>query len=113
MVVLRATKKLSSLLRGALPIAAPSDTALGDWYVNRIVVDRRPLLLLVSSTSLLSILIPARDVRELPSRLAAVVKARLRRCGIADQLVAAEMQAMDPVKIAPTADRSVVGIMVG
>jgi hypothetical protein len=61
MVTLRPTRKL----RGALPISdvsKPSDTALGDWYVNRLVVDRRPLLLLVSSSSLLPMLVPGRDV---------------------------------------------------
>jgi hypothetical protein len=53
MVILRPTKKLASLLPAAQPVPVCSDTALGDWYVNRIVVDRQPLLLLVSSTSLL------------------------------------------------------------
>ena len=51
-------------------IVAVSDTALGDWYVNRLVVDRQPLLLLVSSSSLLPLLMPARGVRSLPERLA-------------------------------------------
>jgi hypothetical protein len=89
-----------------------SDTALGDWYVNRIVVDRQPLLLLVSAASLLPILLPARDVRTLPKRLGALVGARLQRCGIDARAIAAEVQAMGPVVIGPTLDRSVLGIMV-
>ena len=89
-----------------------SDTALGDWYVNRIVVDRRPLLLLVSSTSLLPILVPARAVRGLPARLASVVDARLRRLGLNDRLIVSETGAMETVMIGPTIDRSVLGIMV-
>jgi hypothetical protein len=52
MVVLRPTQKLQR----ALPVTAAkdveSDTALGDWYLNRLVVDRRPLLLLVSRKGL-------------------------------------------------------------
>ena len=87
-------------------------TALGDWYVNRIVVDRRPLLILVSSTSLLSILAPARDVNGLPNRIAELVGARLRRAGISPELIEAEISAMSPVVLAPTVDRSVVGFMV-
>jgi hypothetical protein len=79
MVVLRATKKLLSKLPAAHSRVAGSDTALGDWHVNRLVVDRQPLLLLVSSCSLLSILAPARDVRILPNRLATLVASRLRR----------------------------------
>jgi len=92
--------------------AAASDTALGDWYVNRLVVDRQPLLLLLSSRSLLSILTPARDVRSLPSRLPALVAARLRRLGIAGRLIEAEVAAMYPVRVAGTRDRSVLGSMV-
>jgi hypothetical protein len=68
MVVIRPTQKLRSALPATQPVE-PSDTALGDWYVNRLVVDRRPLLLLVSSESLLPVLVPATHVRELPQHL--------------------------------------------
>jgi len=106
-----ATRKLRALIP-VETVTTPSDAALGDWYVNRIVVDRRPLLLLVSSASLLSMLLPARDVRGLPQRLASLVASRLRRCDIDDAVVAAEEQAMRDVVIAPTVDRSVLGTMV-
>ena len=112
MVILRPTRKLSSLLPATEVVPASSDTALGDWYVNRVVVDRQPLLLLVSSTSLLPMLIPARDVRGLPTRLVALVEARLRHCGIDDRTIAAETRAMASVAVGPTVDRSVLGIMV-
>lgn len=110
MVIIRPTKKL----RSQLPISdAPrkSDTALGDWYVNRVVVARQPLLLLVSSTSLLPMVIPARDVRSLPERLPSVVKARLQRLGVHTDLIAAELQSMTPVVIAATVDRSILGTL--
>ena len=89
-----------------------SETALGDWYVNRVVVDRQPLLLLVSALSLLAAVLPARDVRGLPERLCDVVGERLKRLGVRRILIEAEVRAMPPVTVAPTADRSVVGIMV-
>ena len=111
MVILRPTRKLHALLPPAA-VSSRSDTALGDWYVNRLVVDRQPLLLLVSSASLLPILLPARDVRELPTRLASIVEARLLRAGMEVEAVARESQAMAAVTIAPTVDRSVLGIMV-
>lgn len=112
MVVLRPTRKLKSLLPSTDVVPSASDTALGDWYVNRLTVDRKPLLLLVSSTSLLSMLVPARDVRGLPQRLAALVRDRLTRCGIDERAIAAETGAMGSVAVGPTADRSVVGTMV-
>ena len=57
-------------------------------------------------------LIPAQNVRGLPARLAALVEARLRRCGLDDRTIAAETLAMASVAVGPTVDRSVLGIMV-
>lgn len=112
MVVLRRTRKLASALPASLPGPGRSETALGDWYVNRLTVDRRPLLLLVSSRGLLPILLPARDVASLPDRLPDIVAGRLRRLGIAPAVVHAEVASMTPVAVDATVDRSVVGIMV-
>jgi hypothetical protein len=72
-VVLRATAKVLKSLDVTAMDQDESETALGDWYVNRVVVSRRPWLLLVSARSFLSIVVPARDVRGLPSRLAEMV----------------------------------------
>ena len=112
MVTLRRTQKLAKSLPLSPPAPSHSDTALGDWYVNRVTVHRRPLLLLVSSNGLLPIVLPARDVASLPERLPDVVVARLRRLGVAANIAEAETIAMRPVLVGPTADRSVVGIMV-
>lgn len=112
MVTLRPTRKLQSVLPLSKGSPGSSDTALGDWYVNRLVVDRQPLLLLLSAHSLLPILVPARDVRGLPGRLPEIVAARLHRLGVSAPVVEAECRAMHPVLVGPTIDRSVVGIMV-
>jgi hypothetical protein len=111
-VTLRATQKVLRLLPATTADPDAPDTALGDWYVNRITCDRQPLLLLVSSTSLLPLLAPAREVRSLPERLAQLVAARLVRLGVPARLIEAETQAMAPVAVARTIDRSVVGTMV-
>jgi hypothetical protein len=112
MVVLRRTQKLAAALPISVPAPPDSTTALGDWYVNRLTVDRRPLLLLASTRSLLPMLIPARDVASLPARLPDLVATRLRRLGIPLSVVQAEIASMRPVQVGATADRSVVGIMV-
>lgn len=112
MVALRRTQKLAWLLPASVEAPAESDTALGDWYVNRFVVDHKPLLLLVSSRSLLPILLAARDVRRLPSRLPELVSQRLQRFGVARRWIDAEVAAMSPVVVAKTADRATVGVMV-
>src|SRR5688572_21138900 len=112
MVILRRTAKLRAALPEIVRPSSTSDTALGDWYVNRIFVDRRPLLILISSRSLLPILVPARDVRGLPDRLAEIVAKRLEQLQIPSHAIEAEVGAMTPVVVARTEDRSVVGIMV-
>ena len=112
MVILRPTRKLRQLSPEAIDPGAVSDTALGDWYANRIVLDRQPLLLVISSLSLLTVLIRARDVRTLPARLPEVVGARLDRMGIRSAVVEREMEAMRPVIIGKTVDRSVLGTLV-
>jgi hypothetical protein len=112
MVVLRATRKLRELRHEPVDPETESDTALGDWYVNRFVVDWRPLLLLVSSQSLLPIVIPAQDVKNLPSRLAQLVADRLSRLQVSPPLIDLETGAMNPVRVAKTTDRSVLGTMV-
>jgi hypothetical protein len=112
MVLLRATRKLREVRHEPVDPKIESDTALGDWYVNRFVVDRRPLLLLVSSQSLLPIVVPARDVKSLPSRLARLVADRLSRLQVSPTLVEREVGAMNSVQVAKTTDRSVLGKMV-
>jgi hypothetical protein len=57
-------------------------------------------------------LVPARDVRSLPIRLASLVAARLGKLDIEVRAIDAERSAMATVEIGPTADRSVLGIMV-
>ena len=112
MVILRATQKVLKRLPPISAADALSDTALGDWYVNRLVVDRQPLLLLVSSRSLLAILEPARNVRALPEQLPGMVAQRLGRLGVEDRLIQHEITAMHPVQVGPTRDRSVLGTLV-
>ena len=111
-MVLRATKKVLKSLPVSSDEAGPSETALGDWYVNRIVVDRKPLLLLVSAESFLLMLTPARDVKNLPKRIAGMVEDRLHRLGVNENLIRAEVGAMETVEVGPTQDRSVTGQMV-
>lgn len=112
MVTLRATQKVLKRLPPVSADEALSDTALGDWYVNRLVVDRQPLLLLVSSRSLLSIIERARNLRQLPERLPGLVAQRLKRLGVEEGLIEQEVKAMHPVRVGPTRDRSVLGTLV-
>jgi hypothetical protein len=112
MVILRATQKLAATLPTTTLGGETSDTALGDWFVNRFVIDRRPLLLLLSEKSLLPILTPARNVSDLPEALPELVTRRLRRLGVDPAAIDRERTAMSPVMTGRTNSRSVMGFMV-
>lgn len=112
MVLLRATQKLLRSMPQSAGDSATSSNALGDWYINRIVVDRKPLLLAVSSKSLLSTVVPARDLKTLPDRFATLVEVRLRRLDVSDSAVVSEAEATAVVSVGRTVDRSVVGQLV-
>lgn len=126
MVTLRATKKLRRYLG---PVTASDDakpdTALGDWYADRIVIGRQPLVLLISSGSRLAILDMGRDLKHLPDRLPDLVERRLSRLetepipqtGVVSKKpnpawVRREVAALAPVHVGNTVDRSVVGQLV-
>ena len=111
MIHLRATRKVLRYLGPHSAAVGPPDALLGDWFVNRFVLERQPLLILVSSASLLPILEPARQVRTLADRLPVIVHRRLTELGIDEALIADELAAMDQVLIAPTNDRSILGTM--
>ena len=113
MTVLRATQKvLRQLPTRTSETPTPDRSALGDWYVTRTTVDRRPLLVLISARGYLPIVVPARDVRRLPSRLPQLLLDRLARVGIPEAQRVAEANAMEAITVAPTASRSVTGILV-
>ena len=112
MVNLRATQKVLRSLDPPGSGGGVSTNALGDWFVNRLVVDRKPLLILVSAATLFPILEPARDVRSLPDRLADIVKDRLGRLALPVSVVASEAEATKSVAVGKTNNRSVVGTMI-
>ena len=112
MVYLRATQKVLRRLPPKALDGDPFDTSLGDWFVNRLVVDRQPLLILVSGLSLLPILEPARNLRTLPDRLPSIVESRLVRLGVDRNLIIPAIEAMREVRVCATNNRSIVGSMI-
>ena len=113
MITLRCTRKLArrlTLTPGAELQGATNK--LGDWYANTLNVGHQRLVLCVSERSLLSLVLPARDVRQLPSRLPDAVSSLLARLGVPAAIAAQEVAAMLPISVGLTCNRSVVGSMV-
>ena len=111
MFVLRATKKLRGRI-GELPRheGEPSTTVLGDWYATALPW-RPQVALLVNEKTMLPVLMPLAPAASMPARIADAVAAVLLALGRADEAVTAELEHMRTWRIAPTASRSIVGVM--
>jgi Domain of unknown function (DUF6933) len=113
MMTLRCTRRLASRLTltpGAENLEPTN--SLGDWYANALNVGHERLVLCVSERSLLSVVLPARDLRQLPSRLPDSVRSLLGRLGVPSEIADTEVASMLPISVGLTRNRSVVGSMV-
>ena len=102
-------------LRDRMPTApATSDdvsaTALGAWYATRLPW-RRPAVLLVNHTTLLPLLMPLAPAATLLARVPDAITELLHHHLAAADLIATEQTAMTEVRVAPTTDRSTVGVL--
>jgi hypothetical protein len=114
MYLLRCTASLRAAALQHHPPAEPadqSDTRLGDWYATRLNVGPQRYILASSGLSLLSVVVEARNVPALPDRLSNAVAAVLRDIGVGQAAAAAEIRLMTAPRVAPTADRRVLGSM--
>ena len=111
MLVVRGTKKLRDRVKSA-PASddRESTTALGDWFANALFWRPR-VALLVNSRTLLPVFMELAPAATLLERAPAAIEAVLRRHGVDGAFLAAERKAMSEVRIAPTNDRRVVGVM--
>lgn len=110
MTVLRCTAKLRRRLGlGKLPEPGPGAAALGDWYAHLLTVDRQPLVLAVSERSLLAVVLPARDLKNVARHFLRAVRERLVRIGVNEAAVERELACLQPLAFAATRSRSVLG----
>ncbi|MGH8768861.1 MAG: DUF6933 domain-containing protein [Burkholderiales bacterium] len=114
MFTLCCTQKLLHKLRIAKPEATsmPPTNALGNWYANLIYVGRAQLVMATSERSLLTVLLPAADLRKaLVTNLGELTFLLLQEIGINPDRAAEEVNAMQPALIARTESRSVLASM--
>lgn len=86
-------------------------TTLGDWYTNTLNVGRLRLLLCTSERSLLTVLVPAKDLDEFPARLRDGVGRTLAGLDIPSALIAREQREMMWHCFDRTRSRQVLGSM--
>ena len=114
MIVLRCTQKLLRRLGSADVSHSParSTNALGDWYVNLLHIGRDQLVMATSERSLLTVLLPARELRaSLAPNLSEMAWHLLVEIGVPPDRAASEAEAMRDATFARTASRSVLASM--
>lgn len=111
MFVLRATAKLRQRIGPSAPHDGEGSTTLfGDWYAT--MLPWRPqVALLVNERTLLPALMPLAPAATMPARVAEQIGEVLAAHGVPDLVTRAEVDQMRQWRIAPTANRRVVGVM--
>jgi len=90
--------------------AAPAPTTrLGDWHANVLYLQKGELVLLVNDRSLLPVVVPARPGELIVARFVEALGATLRRLGVPEEAVAAEVAEMVDVQLGPTRSRQILG----
>ena len=112
MFAFRCTKVLTKKI--GLPVTRnpPTPTTLlGDWYGNVLNIGHDRLMIFLSDRSLLPIVMPLREHHQLLSNFKKRLAYLLVRLDVDALLISAELDKMDTVIIAPTANRSVLASM--
>lgn len=114
MIVLRCTARLLRDVARHHPRASATHrptSRLGEWYANRLNVGARRYIMATHATSLLSVVVPARDLRGLPERIATATDRLLLDLGVPAAVRAPEVDAMRDVRVTRTASGSVLASM--
>lgn len=112
MVTLRCTQKLLRRIGGATKAEVPrATTVLGDWYCNLVYTRPEQLVLCMNERSLLAVLLPAKNFKDVGPRFQSEVIALLTRIGVPQAAKVAEERAMEEVVFGPTANRRVLGCL--
>jgi uncharacterized protein DUF6933 len=112
MLIVHATRKLAQRLGGfasapTFPSAAP---ALGAWYATAIFW-KPQVVLFVSESTLLPVFVPLAPASTVLRRFPAELDAVLRRHGVPDAFIGAELSTLGDTSCLPTANRSMVGVV--
>lgn len=110
--MVRGTKKLRDRLKQA-PAAGPDDqstTELGDWFATALFW-RPQVALLVNQRTFVPVLVELAPASSLLDRVPAAIATVLRHHGLEQEFLSAERGAMRDVRLAPTNDRRVLGVM--
>jgi hypothetical protein len=99
-------------ITGRPSAASEPTTRLGNWYVHLVRHGPRQLVLATSERSLLTVILPAHELRAtIEGNLRIAVQQLLSAMNIPMDIVNRELAQMQPVLIAPATNRRVLGSM--
>src|SRR3984957_10125716 len=99
-------------LPAQLPAPAQPSTRLGNWYVHLARIGHQQIVLATSERSLLTVLLPARQLREsIEISFQAAVAELLAALQLPAQIVSRELAAAQPISFAAASNRRVIGSM--
>lgn len=110
MLVVRGTKKLRDRVKAPVSGEATSTGLLGDWFATALFW-RPQVALVVNARTFLPVFTPLAPAPELLDRLPDEIARVLDLHGFDQTAIDAELAHMADVALAPTNDRSVVGVM--
>jgi hypothetical protein len=97
-------------LPAQLPAPVQPSTRLGNWYVHLARFGRQQIVLATSERSLLTVLLPARQLREnIEVNFQAAVTELLTALRVPQDKVSCEVAAMHPLSFAAASNRRVIG----
>jgi hypothetical protein len=109
--VVHGTKKLLTRVGGPTQhVGGRSSTALGDWYAT-VLFWTPQVALFVNEPTLLPVLMPLAPAATLTTRFPDALSNVLAGHGVSRSFIDDEVARMDHCQLAPTKNRSVVGIM--
>jgi hypothetical protein len=113
MLIVRGTKKLRDRVKAPLADGShASTTVLGDWFATALFWKPQAALL-VNERTFVPVFMPLAPAATLLDRAPDAIAAVLRRHGVDEKFIADELEAMRDVRLAPTNNRSVLGVMNG
>ncbi|HZM01374.1 MAG TPA: hypothetical protein VFD43_14095 [Planctomycetota bacterium] len=112
MIQLQCTARLLKRLRVApAPRRAASDSYMGDWHANVMFLGHTPHVIAVNDESLVTVVLPLKEVGTLVARWRTEVIGLIARLGLPSEVVQAEAIAMQDMAVTRSGDRSSVGCM--
>lgn len=107
---LHCTKKLLDRIKPTIEAPVTGTTRLGSWYATALFW-KPQLALLVNERTLLPVILTLAPASTLVQRFPEVLKTVLLGLGLPDAFIQAEVNGMNEVVFAKTANRSVLGVM--